>query len=78
MFLQEYISAYLCGDRHQRNSVREENRIVLGKALSTVTIPNIVSYKSSTDEGDTYSDFGMIWHIWDEKTGQEYFTPICL
>ena len=70
MFLQEYISAYLCGDKHQRNSVGEENRIVLGKKLSTVTIPNIVSYKSSTDEGDTYSDFGMIWHVWNEETGR--------
>ena len=70
MFRQEYISAYLCGDKHQRNSTREENRIVLGNKLSTVTIPNIVSYKGSTDEGDTYSDFGMIWHIWDEKTGR--------
>ena len=70
MFLQEYVSAYLCGDKHQRNSVKEENRIILSKKLSAVTIPNIVSYKSSTDEGDVYSDFGMIWHIWDEKTGR--------
>ncbi len=68
IFLQEYISAYLCGDRHQRNSEREENRIIMSNKLSTVTIPNIVSYRCSTDEGDTYSDFGMIWHIWDEKT----------
>ncbi len=70
MFLQEYVSAYLCGDKHQRNSVREKNRITLSGKLSAITIPNIVSYKSSTDEGDTYSDFGMIWHIWDEKTGR--------
>ncbi len=69
LFLQEYVSAYLCGDRHQRNSKREENRINLGKKLSAGTIPNIVSYRSSTEEGDTYSDFGMIWHLWEEKTG---------
>ena len=32
--------------------------------------PNIVSYRSSADEADTYSDFGMIWHVWDETTGR--------
>ena len=69
MFLQEYISAYLCGDRHQKNSVWEENLIHLEGRISSVKIPNIVSYRTSTDENDTYSDFGMIWHIWDEKSG---------
>lgn len=70
MFLQENISAYLCGDRHKRNSEREKKLIVLGGRQSVVTIPNIVSYRSSADEGDTYSDFGMIWHLWDEQTGR--------
>ncbi len=70
MFLQENISAYLCGDRHQRNCEKEENRITLSNRISSVTIPNIVSYRSSSDENDTYSDFGMIWQLWDENTGR--------
>lgn len=69
MFLQEYISAYLCGDRHQKNSVWEEELIHLEGGISGVKIPNIVSYRTSTDENDTYSDFGMIWHLWDEESG---------
>ncbi|MCM1120380.1 MAG: metallophosphoesterase, partial [bacterium] len=70
MFAQEYISAYLCGDKHKRNSVRENKWIEFDDKISGGSIPNIVSYKSSTDVNDTYSDFGMIWHIWDEETGQ--------
>ena len=70
MFLQENVSAYLCGDRHKRNLERAENRIVLSKRISSDSIPNIVGYRGSVDEGDTYSDFGMIWHNWDEHTGR--------
>ena len=70
MFLQENIHAYLCGDRHHRNSQREENLIFLKSKFSTVTIPNIVAYRGSTDEHDTYSDFGIIWQQWDEDTGR--------
>lgn len=70
LFMQENISAYLCGDRHKRNDVRSENQIELSNKYSSVTIPNIVGYRGSADEGDTYSDFGMIWHIWDEETGR--------
>ncbi|MCH5279019.1 MAG: metallophosphoesterase, partial [Christensenellaceae bacterium] len=70
MFSKENISAYLCGDRHQRNTERKENRISLGQKYSSVSIPNIVSYRTSTDENDEYSDFGMIWHIWNEETGR--------
>ncbi len=78
MFLQEKVSAYLCGDRHQKNTKREEKHIILGEEESgdSVTIPNVVSYRTSADENDTYSDFGMIWHKWDEETGKiqmEYF-----
>ena len=68
MFFQENISAYLCGDRHVKNLNRAENQIVLSNKISSVAIPNIVSYRSSTDENDTYSDFGMIWQFWDEYT----------
>jgi len=68
MFFQENISAYLCGDRHVKNVNRAETRIVLRNKISSVAIPNIVSYRSSTDENDTYSDFGMIWQLWDEDT----------
>ncbi len=69
MFQQENISAYLCGDRHQRNKTREENFIPLSFGISSILIPQIVSYRTSADEKDQYSDFGMIWHNWDEKTG---------
>lgn len=68
MFFQENISAYLCGDRHIKNLNRAENQIVLSNKISSVTIPNIVSYRSSTDENDRYSDFGMIWQLWNENT----------
>lgn len=68
LFLQENISAYLCGDRHKKFSKREENHIILSNKLSSIYIPNIVSYRTSTDEEDTYSDFGMIWQLWDEDT----------
>ena len=67
LFLQEGISAYLCGDRHQKNHKREEKKIILGE---DVTIPNVVAYRASADERDTYSDFGMIWHMWDENSGK--------
>lgn len=70
MFLRENISAYLCGDRHKRESEREQKKITLNDGVSPVCIPNIVSYRSSADENDTYSDFGMIWHEWDETTGR--------
>ena len=69
MFLQEGICAYLSGDRHQKNRKREEKSIVLGEEKGTVTIPNVVGYRTSADKSDTYSDFGMIWHLWDEQTG---------
>ncbi len=80
MFLHTNISAYLCGDRHLRNTKREENEIRLTNEISTVRIPNIVSYRSSVDENDAYSDFGMIWHIWDETSGKvklefQYWDP---
>lgn len=68
LFFQENISAYLCGDRHIKNLNRTENNIVLSNKISSVSIPNIVSYRSSVDENDTYSDFGMIWQLWDEHT----------
>ena len=69
MFLQEGICAYLSGDRHQKNRKREEKSIVLGEEKGTVTIPNVVGYRTSADKSDTYSDFGMIWHLWDEQAG---------
>lgn len=68
LFFQENISAYLCGDRHIKNLNRTENNIVLSNKISSVSIPNIVSYRSSVDENDTYSDFGMIWQLWNEHT----------
>ncbi len=70
MYWQANISAYLCGDRHQKNSDREKKLIILKGCSSSVTIPNIVSYRTSADENDTYSDFGMIWNIWEEDTGR--------
>ena len=69
MFLQEGVCAYLSGDRHQKNRKREEKSIVLGEEKGTVTIPNVVGYRTSADKSDTYSDFGMIWHLWDEQAG---------
>lgn len=70
MFLHENISAYLCGDRHVINTQNIEKEIPLEEKLGAPKIPNIVSYRSSADEADTYSDFGMIWHIWDETSGK--------
>ena len=69
MFLQEGVCAYLSGDRHQKNRKREEKSIVLGEEKGIVTIPNVVGYRTSADKSDTYSDFGMIWHLWDELAG---------
>ena len=70
MFLHENISAYLCGDRHVINTENKDKTIPLEEHFGAIEIPNIVSYRSSTDETDTYSDFGMIWHIWDETSGK--------
>ncbi|MBR3083285.1 MAG: HD domain-containing protein [Oscillospiraceae bacterium] len=67
LFSQENISAYLCGDRHKVDTDPNQQMISLQKNKSVVKIPNVVSYRGSTDDTDTYSDFGMIWHIWDEK-----------
>jgi|GEM_PF-1700619 len=66
IFYNQNISAYLCGDRHQKNKKIEEKYITFTDGS---TIPNVVSYKTSTDENDNYSDFGMIWHILDEEKG---------
>lgn len=70
MFLHGNISAYLCGDRHVINTKNVEKVISLGEKYGAPQIPNIVSYRSSADETDTYSDFGMIWHIWDDTSGK--------
>ena len=66
VFYQESVSAYLCGDRHKRDTDEKKKVIELKRGTAAPKIPNIVCYRSSTDEHDKYSDFGMIWHIWDE------------
>lgn len=70
VFSHDNISAYLCGDRHQLNSKKEENNIVFENRISSVRIPNIGCCRTSTDGRDTYSDFGMIWQKWDEVKGR--------
>ncbi len=69
VFLHEDIRAYLCGDKHKRNNMRNRKYIYLSQMANAETIPNIVCYKGTTDEDDHYSDFGMIWHLWDEENG---------
>ena len=69
-FLTENVSAYLCGDRHKRDTNPNEKNIFLTNNFSSATIPNIVCYRSSTDDKDEYSDFGMILHCWDETTNR--------
>ena len=68
LFYLEKVSAYLCGDRHILNRKQEENVILLENEYNPVSIPNVVCYRSSADEGDNYSDFGMIWHLLNETT----------
>lgn len=68
LFYLEKVSAYLCGDRHILNRKQEENVIPLENEYNPVSIPNVVCYRSSADEGDNYSDFGMIWHLLNENT----------
>ena len=71
LFAQEdCVRAYLCGDKHKRNTPREHKQIYLHPTDLSKAIPNIICYKSTADEKDDYSDFGMIWHIWDESNGK--------
>ena len=58
------VSAYLCGDRHKKTTNPDEKYINFSSGTS---IPNVVSYRTSSDENDDYSDFGMIWHIINEN-----------
>lgn len=66
LFLQANIPVYLCGDRHKMAENLQEQEIHLGNKKHTY---NIACYRTSSDEKDDYSDFGIIWHIWDEDTG---------
>jgi ABC-type molybdenum transport system ATPase subunit/photorepair protein PhrA len=68
LFKQEHISAYLCGDHHIVNTERNEKWINLDPN-SVERIPNIVAYKGTADEKDTYSDVGVILHQWDLESG---------
>lgn len=73
VLFQENISAYICGDLHKIPESVDKNYIILSEGK---TIPNIVSYKSSVDEKDEYSDSGIIWHNINDNDGNvnlEYF-----
>ena len=70
MFRQEKVSGYLCGDKHRLSTEGEQQRIFLDLNDTGNSIPNIVGYKGTGDNKDTYSDFGMIYHKWDEESNQ--------
>ena len=72
-FLYRNITAYLCGDRHQTAKNRKERAILL-QENPPVVLHNIVAPRGSSDTMDSYSDFGMILHKWNERTGQLTYT----
>ncbi|MDR0491604.1 MAG: tetratricopeptide repeat protein, partial [Oscillospiraceae bacterium] len=72
-FYQENVSAYLCGDRHKVDGSRYEKKIELRQNVNSKesrSIPNIIGYKGVVDNNDNYSDFGLIWHLWNEETDE--------
>jgi len=71
LFAQEHVCAYLCGDRHRAERDRSEQFIRLSEGYSqTDQIPNIVCLKTAADVNDDYSDFGFIWHFYDDHSGE--------
>lgn len=69
VFKDKAVCAYLCGDKHRFLDQRIKKHISLGSRYGDKRIPNIVCGKCTTDEQDTYSDFGFYIHCWDENTG---------
>ena len=68
-FNRHGVCAYLCGDTHKENIKIDEQDIKLEKGhnLATVpTIPIVVGVKGAANDSDSYSDFGLYWHDWDE------------
>lgn len=70
-----HISAYLCGDRHIAFENINQTTINLEIGPNPITIPNLVCSRSSTDENDEYSDFGIFWHIVEESDIKNYKAP---
>ena len=70
VFLRHGVCAYLCGDTHREELDRERQTIRLKSGYSDAPeIPNVVGVKGAADDGDSYSDFGLYWHHWDETAG---------
>lgn len=70
VFRRHNVCAYLCGDTHKEELDRNRQIIRLTSGYSDgVTIPNIVGVKGAADVSDSYSDFGLYWHEWDEEAG---------
>jgi len=62
------VCAYLCGDTHAEETDRHRQMIRLESGhYGGAAIPNVVCVKGAADEGDTFSDFGLYLHEWDER-----------
>ncbi|MBR4426054.1 MAG: tetratricopeptide repeat protein, partial [Oscillospiraceae bacterium] len=72
VFRRHGVCAYLCGDTHRTEQEAARQKIPLSYGYSTEIppIPNVVGVKGAANESDTYSDFGLYLHRWDEKTGE--------
>lgn len=70
VFRRHGVCAYLCGDTHRAEQEAARQKIPLNYGFSTEIgpIPNVVGVKGAANESDTYSDFGLYLHRWDEKT----------
>lgn len=71
VFKQKNVSAYLGGDKHRKNNVRNEQLIRLTEGYQPgIEIPNLICMKSAADESDEYSEFGFYWYDWNEETDE--------
>ena len=70
-FAKNGVCAYLCGDTHAEeiDSGRQIVRLDYGYSDRVDVIPNAVGVKGAADEKDTFSDFGLYLHEWDEGGG---------
>nr|MCR4935207.1 tetratricopeptide repeat protein [Oscillospiraceae bacterium] len=72
VFRRRGVCAYLCGDTHraEREAARQMIPLSYGYSTETPPIPNVVGVKGAANESDTYSDFGLYLHRWDEQRGE--------
>ena len=72
VFRRRGVCAYLCGDTHraEREAARQKIPLSYGYSTEIPPIPNVVGVKGAANESDTYSDFGLYLHRWDEQRGE--------